>query len=399
MWSCRRCGLSNGSSREQCKACLGPNHIHEQKTASDASYNAYRTHNDPRTTRQSAKIPKKLPPSKLKKSLDFTEDEKSAFGVVHISQLRQREQMQCVGTIFDLKVPPILSHLDQIAPAIDSCLLYAAGFCKFGARCPCLQVDARAHDGRLAIERERTWRRNLEDINCVKVNKMRAKPQAYDFCVVLDLEGLPEIIDLPAVLIDLKALRAVSKFHRYVEPQQWIKQGILSANKSSANIRKECSNAHSNAVSFTSAINALHRWLAVENKLDLTAANRVLFATCGNWDIAKQIPLQYFRCGLWRRFPKHLFAWCNIKDFGLNLYGKTRKADKRHFRGMKSLLAYLKIPLRGTHHSGMDDSSNLCKIVLTFVKHRGVLKNTARRCPQKQFKIQFEHDKAHRIGW
>ncbi len=289
---------------------------------------------------------------------------------------------------------PILSYLDQIAPAIDSCLLYTAGFCKFGNKCPCLDVDSNAHNGELSIQREFNWLNNTDDIN-IKINKIRTRKQLYNYCVVLDLEGLPEIIELPAILIDLKTFQIVSKFHKYVIPQQWIKEKIF--NKKSENfkrIKKECRNNLSNAVSFIDALKELNQWLCQQNKINVTQRDNVLFATCGNWDIGKQIPLQCFRCNI-VKFPNYMYQWLNVKDFGFNFYKNT--ANKRYFNGMKSILRYLKISLDGTHHSGMDDTSNITKIVLTYIKNGSVLQPTAKRNTKKQ--IEFSYPKNQRIGW
>eukprot|EP01084_Bolivina_argentea_P259362 437613_1 len=333
----------------------------------------------------------KKTPNKSVKIRQFTEEEKTEFGIVHISQIRQREKMKSVGKIFDINVFPILSYLDQIAPAISPCLLYASGFCKFGHKCPCLNVNMNAHISKLSIQREFTWLKNTNDIN-IKINKIRTRKQLYDYCVVLDLEGLPEIIELPAILVDLKTFQVVSKFHKYVIPQQWIKENIFNKR-----IKKECRNDSSNAVSFINALNELNKWLCVRNKIDINERNSVLFAICGNWDIGKQIPLQCFRCNIVNKFPNYMYEWMNIKDFGLNFYGK--KANKKDFSGMKSILKYLKIPLDGTHHSGMDDTSNITKIVLTYIKNGCVLQPTAKRNTTKKFQIEFSYPKNQRIGW
>ena len=349
--------------------------------------------NNPRNFQQNKKSRK---PGQIRA---FSDEEKKEFGVVNISQIRERERMQSVGKIFDLSVPPILSYLDQIAPAIDSCLLYSAGFCKFGNKCPCLDVDQNAHNGQTSIVRQKNWLSNMDEINDkIKINKIRTRKQFYDYCVILDLEGLPEIVELPAILIDLKTFKAISKYHKYVIPQQWIIDKIF--NKSHDNhkkIKKECFNINSNAVPFEQALDGFNKWLFEENKIDINKRNNILFATCGNWDIGKQIPLQCFRCGIANKFPKYFYQWINIKDFGLNFYGQ--KANKKNFNSMKTILRYLKIKLNGTHHSGMDDTSNLTKIVLTYIKDGAVLQNTAKRNMNNGGKMEFEYGKSHRIGW
>jgi|SaaInlStandDraft_3_1057020.scaffolds.fasta_scaffold07363_4 ERI1 exoribonuclease 3 len=68
--------------------------------------------------------------------------------------------------------------------------------------------------------------------------------------------------------------------------------------------------------------------------------------------------------------PSFLKRWCNIKHICRETYGK--KSSK----GMKSMLRYFCIPLEGKHHSGIDDSYNIAKIVQKIVREGTIINIT-----------------------
>jgi hypothetical protein len=43
----------------------------------------------------------------------------------------------------------------------------------------------------------------------------RVKDQPFEFYLVLDLEGMVEILEFPVILINAKTLEVVDRFHRY----------------------------------------------------------------------------------------------------------------------------------------------------------------------------------------
>lgn len=55
-------------------------------------------------------------------------------------------------------------------------------------------------------------------------------------------------------------------------------------------------------------------------------------------------------------YPDYLKKWINIKTYFQAIVGQ-----KGH--GMKTMLRDLKLPLDGRHHSGIDDSKNIAKIL------------------------------------
>jgi len=43
----------------------------------------------------------------------------------------------------------------------------------------------------------------------------RLKKQPFDYYLVLDLEGMVEILEFPIIMIDARTLKVVDRFHRY----------------------------------------------------------------------------------------------------------------------------------------------------------------------------------------
>ena len=56
----------------------------------------------------------------------------------------------------------------------------------------------------------------------------------------------------------------------------------------------------------------------------------------------------------------------NLRDDSWNEIGQVAKA-KAATKGMTEMLNALEIPLEGRHHSGIDDSRNLSKVILALL--------------------------------
>ncbi len=89
------------------------------------------------------------------------------------------------------------------------------------------------------------------------------------------------------------------------------------------------------------------------------------FATCGNWDLNTCLKNEanFKKINL----PTYFKKFINIKDvYGL-FFGKNGKF------GMVEMLNHLKIPLEGRHHSGIDDSRNLTKVIQAILAHKDAI--------------------------
>jgi inhibitor of KinA sporulation pathway (predicted exonuclease) len=187
------------------------------------------------------------------------------------------------------------------------------------------------------------------------------KDSNFDYLLVLDFEAqciegekleCQEIIEFPVLIIDVKEQIVNEKFfHTYVKPvvhpkltdfckeltgieQEWVDQGVL----------------------LVDALKYLDQFLEKNGLLD----KRFTFITCGDWDLSTCLRKECFYKGI--EYKEYLCKWINVK----RLYEEYTGGLKG---GMKGMLEHLGIPLEGRHHSGIDDSRNIAKIVLHLIKN------------------------------
>uniref|UniRef100_A0A0G4FHL6 C3H1-type domain-containing protein n=1 Tax=Chromera velia CCMP2878 TaxID=1169474 RepID=A0A0G4FHL6_9ALVE len=244
------------------------------------------------------------------------------------------------------------------------CKYFAAGHCTFGARCHC------THDAAAIEAAEAKWlhERHVPEKPLDIPQSILPTPQAFDLVGIMDFEGKEEVIEFPLVLLRTADWKEEGRFHRWCRPTAWGQPG--SHTQSS---REHC-NVRSTAVPFSEAFASVCDFLR-DKGVDLDFTGRageqkkgksLLLCICGNWDLKSQLPKQLNLSGV-GACPPVFLQWMNIKDFCLNFYPE---ATAKKVKGMKPMLNFLGIPLEGEHHIGMDDVSNLCRI-LTRMGHDG----------------------------
>lgn len=221
----------------------------------------------------------------------------------------------------------------------DYCKYFYAGFCSFGDSC------RNTHDLQLMEEVEKEWFN--EELSLLWTQD-GVKNQSYQYLAVLDLEGKEEIIEFPVIVLDTTTLEVAGRFHRWVKPVRLFEEQAKIYPRGQTNNQ-------SSAKPFSTVLTEFHQWMN-EHKF----ADSVLFVTCGDWDLRKQVPRQ---CGIscvWR--PPYLDHWVNIKEL-FNQHNKSR----RGVRGMRGLLNKLGLPLEGKHHLGMHDVNNICRCLAAML--------------------------------
>jgi ERI1 exoribonuclease 3 len=183
----------------------------------------------------------------------------------------------------------------------------------------------------------------------------------YDYLLILDFEAqcveegrlnCQEIIEFPVLIIDVKQQKVLDNyFHYYIRPtvypiltdfctdltgieQHQVEAGIL----------------------IDDALKRLHEFLEVNNILE----SRFVFMSCGDWDLLTCLTNECRYKGI--KYNDYLCKWINVKT----VYQKYTRKNK--VGGMKSMLKKLDITLEGRHHSGIDDSRNIAKIVIHMLK-------------------------------
>ncbi len=191
---------------------------------------------------------------------------------------------------------------------------------------------------------------------------------AYYVCI-LDFEAtcwddsrndeIREIIEFPSLLykIDWKNKASfVAEFQKYVKPTL---HPILS--DFCVDLTKITQETVNQADTFDVVYKQHNEWI----KKNVPAGERLVFITCGKWDLEIMLPIETKRHKL-----ELLHCYTKFLDI--------KKEFKRKFGvncgGMMNILKKLKIEHTGQHHSGIDDCKNLAKIVIKMIEDKYVFK-------------------------
>lgn len=183
------------------------------------------------------------------------------------------------------------------------------------------------------------------------------------YLCVLDFEAtcnekgstdLMEIIEFPSVLYNLTdegRLIFISEFHEYVKPV--IHPRLTKFCTDLTGIKQETVDQ---ADIFINVYNRHFRWLQ-ENTDDV---GNVCFVTCGHWDLATQLPRELKNKNIQKYYAIYK-KYVNIKkDF--ELFYRV-KGDS-----MINMIKHLGLDLGGRHHSGIDDTRNIAKILIRLTE-------------------------------
>lgn len=188
----------------------------------------------------------------------------------------------------------------------------------------------------------------------------------YDFMVVIDFEAtceqeqeedyLPEIIEFPAVLIDVNKKQVLDTFHSFCQPT--LKRELSDYCKRLTGIKQEKINE---SPKFVDVLHDFEKWLTKHNLLE---KHQTTFVTDGNYDFGLFLNVQ---CELSEvDFPTWAKKWINVKKYFANFY----KSSKFNLTEAVELLG---LEFEGRLHSGFDDAKNISKIVCQMLEDHVVL--------------------------
>eukprot|EP00927_Polykrikos_kofoidii_P048694 TRINITY_DN42921_c0_g1_i1.p1 TRINITY_DN42921_c0_g1~~TRINITY_DN42921_c0_g1_i1.p1 ORF type:complete len:1238 (-),score=262.82 TRINITY_DN42921_c0_g1_i1:164-3442(-) len=256
------------------------------------------------------------------------------------------------------------------------CKWYAAGFCRNrpdesgGCRngLHCSAAARKAEAGWLAL--------------CPQTGSTTAG--SGPLLLLLDLEGggnqdgrdgEDEIIEVPVVALCQQSGQELGRFHRFVRPGYWDRE----AQSMRERFKPSCFNGESTAEPFAAVIASLLAWIAslLGKTRDTLSNESFLFVTCGNWDVKTALPRQSaMPGGVDLPTQELLFSrWCNLKEAFRDHYKLSQNAAPT---GMRGMLKRLKIPLSGQHHLGMDDVTNLLKILSQMISEGANIQPTGK---------------------
>lgn len=170
---------------------------------------------------------------------------------------------------------------------------------------------------------------------------------------------LMEIIEFPSVLYKISESASerettscvfISEFAEYVKPV--IKPTLSAFCTELTGITQATVDA---ADVFENVYKRHIKWLNIH----VPPQSKFVIGTCGNWDLATQLPREIRNKKL--KPNKYYQMWINVKTEFEQLYRIKAK-------GMEGMLNYLQMELTGRHHSGIDDTRNIAKIMLKIIE-------------------------------
>lgn len=186
--------------------------------------------------------------------------------------------------------------------------------------------------------------------------------EKMDYFLVLDFEGVinkdpgcpdvMEIIEFPVLKVNANSFETESVFHTYVQP-------VIhpTLNPVCTEITGITQDMVTGQPTLEEALQLLDSWMKKEGLLE--KGNSFCFVTCGDWDLKSGLPINCDFLNI--LYPTYLKRWINIKTYFQATTGKKGY-------GMKTMLSDLQLELDGRHHSGIDDSKNIAKILRELAK-------------------------------
>lgn len=177
-----------------------------------------------------------------------------------------------------------------------------------------------------------------------------------DFFLVLDFEATcdnqvklrpQEIIEFPVLKVNAKTMQIEATFHSYIQPD--VHTNLTPFCTELTGITQAMVDGRP---SLKSTLKIFHQWMSDNGLLDHSINS--CFVTCGDWDLKTMLPEQCRYLNL--PVPHYFKRWVNIKRI-------FEAATGRRASGMPQMLKNLGLELEGRHHSGIDDSKNIARIL------------------------------------
>jgi len=172
-----------------------------------------------------------------------------------------------------------------------------------------------------------------------------------------------EIIEFPVVPVNLRTKEILTDkiFHYYVKPE--VNPKLTEFCTELTGITQETVES---GIPLPDCLSKFEAWMKTQG---FTTDNSI-FVTCGDWDLQKCLPLEAAYKNL--KTSADLRQWVNIKIF-FNSVTQIR-GD-----AMEKMLKDLGLELEGKHHSGIDDSKNIAKILITLLNRGSWVTSAFRR--------------------
>ena len=181
-----------------------------------------------------------------------------------------------------------------------------------------------------------------------------------EYYLVLDFEATcdenrtpkpQEIIEFPVLKVNASTMETEATFHSYVQPTA---HPILTPFCTQlTGITQDMVNGQP---SLLEVLSMFDQWMTRENLKD---NENVCFVTCGDWDLKTMLPGQCKHLKV--DVPPYFKKWVNIKK-------PFKHVTSIRGISMVDMIKQLGLTLDGRHHSGIDDSKNIAKILKELLK-------------------------------
>ncbi|KAK7110273.1 3'-5' exoribonuclease 1-like [Littorina saxatilis] len=188
----------------------------------------------------------------------------------------------------------------------------------------------------------------------------------YDYLIIIDFEAtcqdnndkfIHEIIEFPAVLVDVQQKEIVGMFREFCRPtlnpvlSEFCKT-LTGVNQSEVD----------NASEFPAVLNQFEEWMQARG---LGCKHSFAVVTDGPWDIQRFMSKQ---CEISKLpFPRWARRWINLRKAFCNFYDCKRL-------NLQHMLTNLGLQFEGRPHCGLDDSKNIARIVCHLLEDGCIFK-------------------------
>ena len=197
-----------------------------------------------------------------------------------------------------------------------------------------------------------------------------------DYYLVLDFEATcenqkhikpQEIIEFPVLKVNARTLETEAEFHAYVRPT--VHAQLTPFCTQLTGITQDMVDGKP---VLQDVMSSFQGWMETNGLLEPSVKS--CFVTCGDWDLKKMLPSQceYFRLPI----PYYFRSWINVKQLFSAVTGERAN-------GMPSMLHFFGLSLDGRHHSGIDDSRNIAKILVSLARQKPDIRPTTTLPPFK----------------
>lgn len=205
--------------------------------------------------------------------------------------------------------------------------------------------------------------------------------QIFSYLVVLDFESTcwqdknnsfaNEVIEFPAVLVNVKSGQIEDKFHYYVQPAE---HGKLSAfcTELTGIQQSQVDDGIPIGVCLRLFTDWLHKHIS-EKKLYFPSASKptgyhkAILVTWTDWDLSTCLQNECYRKRI--TYTPYLKSWIDLRKTFRTFYDSKPE-------GLNGALKQVGIKFEGRQHSGIDDATNTAYLALRMVRDGCVLKAT-----------------------